>query len=62
MENILIVGAHPDDIELGCIGSLMKLKKEGKISCRIFFSKVCDSIKLPLPWNVFLILKQSKYE
>ena len=30
MENILIVGAHPDDIELGCIGSLMKLKKEGK--------------------------------
>ena len=30
MENILIMGAHPDDIELGCIGSLLKLKNEGK--------------------------------
>src|SRR5699024_9552458 len=24
------MGAHPDDIELGCIGSLLKLKNEGK--------------------------------
>ena len=30
MKNILIIGAHPDDIELGCVGSLMRLKKEGK--------------------------------
>ena len=30
MENILIVVAHPDDIEFGCIGSLMILKKDGK--------------------------------
>lgn len=33
MENILIVGAHPDDIELGCIGSLMKLKKRREKDC-----------------------------
>lgn len=30
MNNILMIGAHPDDIELGCVGSLIKLKKEGK--------------------------------
>lgn len=30
MDNILIIGAHPDDIELGCMGTLLKLKKEGK--------------------------------
>ncbi|WP_028044384.1 PIG-L deacetylase family protein [Candidatus Stoquefichus massiliensis] len=30
MDNILIIGAHPDDIELGCIGTLLKLKKHGK--------------------------------
>lgn len=30
MNNILIVGAHPDDIELGCIATVLKLKNEGK--------------------------------
>lgn len=30
MENVLMIGAHPDDIELGCIGTLLKLKKAGK--------------------------------
>lgn len=30
MKNILIVGAHPDDIELGCIATVLKLKDEGK--------------------------------
>lgn len=30
MNNILMIGAHPDDIELGCVGSLIKFKKEGK--------------------------------
>lgn len=30
MKNILVVGAHPDDIELGCMGTIMRLKKEGK--------------------------------
>lgn len=30
MDNILIIGAHPDDIELGCIGSLLKFKEQNK--------------------------------
>lgn len=30
MENILVIGAHPDDIELGCMGTLLKLQDEGK--------------------------------
>lgn len=29
MKNILVIGAHPDDIELGCIGTVLKLKKAG---------------------------------
>lgn len=29
-ENILVIGAHPDDIELGAAGSLLKLAQEGK--------------------------------
>ena len=28
--NILVIGAHPDDIELGAAGSLLKLTQEGK--------------------------------
>lgn len=30
MNNILIIGAHPDDIEIGCTGTILKLKKERK--------------------------------
>ena len=29
-ESILVIGAHPDDIELGAAGSLLKLTQEGK--------------------------------
>lgn len=29
MKNILVIGAHPDDIELGCIGTVLKLKQAG---------------------------------
>ena len=28
MKNILAIGAHPDDIEVGCFGTLYKLKSE----------------------------------
>ena len=28
-KNILAVGAHPDDIELGCSGALMKFMEQG---------------------------------
>lgn len=30
MKNILVIGAHPDDIEIGCTGTILKLKEEGK--------------------------------
>ena len=30
--NILAIGAHPDDIELGSLGSLIKWAKNGKIT------------------------------
>lgn len=30
MKNVLVIGAHPDDIEIGCIGTVLKLKNEGK--------------------------------
>ena len=29
MKKILAIGPHPDDIELGCFGSMAKLSKEG---------------------------------
>ena len=27
--NILAIGAHPDDVELGCVGTLLKFKAQG---------------------------------
>ncbi|HOX28715.1 MAG TPA: PIG-L family deacetylase, partial [bacterium] len=27
--NVLAIGAHPDDIEFGCGGSLIKLREQG---------------------------------
>ena len=29
MANILAIGAHPDDIEIGCLGFLLKAKQLG---------------------------------
>ena len=29
MKKILAIGPHPDDIELGCFGTMAKYKKEG---------------------------------
>lgn len=35
-KNVLFVGAHPDDIELGCLGTIMKYVDEGRsITCII---------------------------
>lgn len=39
MFNVLAIGAHPDDIELGCSGSLLKLKEKG---CRIVYAIMTD--------------------
>ncbi len=44
--NILAIGAHPDDIEIGCSGTMMKFKDKG---CRLYQmtltcgSEDCDS-------------------
>ncbi len=35
MHNILAIGAHPDDIELGCAGSLLKFKE---IGCNVIYA------------------------
>ncbi|MDE1871608.1 MAG: PIG-L family deacetylase [Candidatus Micrarchaeota archaeon] len=35
-DNVLFVGAHPDDIELGCLGTIMNYLRKGKdITCVI---------------------------
>lgn len=39
LRNILAVGAHPDDIELGCGGTLMKKIKEGYNTYAIVLTK-----------------------
>jgi LmbE family N-acetylglucosaminyl deacetylase len=36
---ILAIGAHPDDIELGCGGSLAKLASQGALISAVVFSK-----------------------
>ena len=28
-KNILAIGAHPDDVELGCAGTLLKFQAQG---------------------------------
>ena len=39
MRNILAFGAHPDDIELGCAGTLLKYIKAG---CQVYLCVMCD--------------------
>jgi LmbE family N-acetylglucosaminyl deacetylase len=35
-DNVLFIGAHPDDIELGCLGTIMNYAEKGKnITCMI---------------------------
>ena len=39
-KKILFIGAHPDDIELGCGGTLTKYLEEGHEIEMIVFSKI----------------------
>ncbi len=38
MKNILVIGAHYDDAELGAGGSMAKWRKEGKMVCKLTLS------------------------
>ena len=45
--NILAIGAHPDDIEYGCAGTLLEFKKRGhSIQLIIFTDGVIGEIKI----------------
>lgn len=39
MASILAIGAHPDDIELGCGGSLLKAARSGRKIRAVIFSR-----------------------
>ena len=38
MKNILAIGAHPDDIEISCLGYLLKQNKEKKSRISVFIA------------------------
>jgi N-acetylglucosamine malate deacetylase 1 len=43
MKNILILGAHPDDIEFGMGGTISRLKREGNSNVRVVVFSNCDT-------------------
>ncbi len=51
MQNILAIGPHPDDIELGCFGTMARLKNEGNVIHFLILTRGeggavnCDRIK-----------------
>ncbi len=44
MKNILAIGAHPDDIEISCLGYLLKENKENKSKISVYIAS-CGSLK-----------------
>ncbi|MFH1656597.1 MAG: PIG-L deacetylase family protein [Candidatus Nealsonbacteria bacterium] len=51
-KKILVLGAHPDDVELGCGGAIAKLIEEGQEVFYIVFSKCEKSIPEGFPKNI----------
>ena len=51
-ERILVLGAHPDDGEFGCGGTIARLRDEGKSVWYAVFSLCEESIPAHLPRNV----------
>ena len=44
MKNVLFIGAHPDDIEIGCAATIHKRNKDWKIHCATFSSEGLNGI------------------
>lgn len=47
MKNVLFIGTHPDDIELGCAGIIYKHRDDWDISCHILISHDAEKGRSP---------------
>ena len=52
---VLALGAHTDDIELGCGGYMSRLEREGAEICAVAFSRAEESLPPDLPVNTLEI-------
>jgi len=56
MKNILFVSAHPDDIELGCLGTLLLHKKNND---RIYYVVMSECLDIPRNKNMATDFKKA---
>lgn len=47
MKKVVFIGAHPDDIELGCAGTIYKNRDDWDISCHILISNDAEKGRSP---------------
>ena len=59
MKNVLIMGAHPDDIEFGMGATVSRLKREGKTSMKFIIFSNCDS-SLPVGFRPGTLVDECK--
>lgn len=58
MSRYLFIGAHVDDIELSCGGTIAKLKDQGHIINILTFSKIFNGVNLEHEWKESMKLIQ----
>ncbi len=60
--NVLFLGAHSDDIEIGCGGAILRLSESHKLNCRwiVFSSSVTRKKEALASSNIFLKSVKSK--
>ena len=56
-KNILAVGAHPDDIELGCSGALMKFMEQGANVDIVIALSTCMTHHIPVEYVALRIAR-----